>query len=92
MTLGIETLVRAIHPMAAEKLIETNCLIPQPTLNFQEKPLLCPGMRGVRCGLRLDNVEGVLVPSFRTNIKTSIVTWYYAGKAKLIWLPQPFQS
>lgn len=29
---------------------------------------------------------------FRTNIQTSIVTWYHGGKAKLIWLPLPFQS
>lgn len=30
--------------------------------------------------------------SFRTNIKTLIVTWFSAGKAKLMWLPWLFQS
>lgn len=47
--------------MADEKLIETKYLISQQTLNFQEKPLLCPRMSGEGRGLCLDNLAGVLV-------------------------------
>lgn len=57
----MERLVRAVHPKAAEKLIETNYLIPQQTLNFQEQPLLCPRMSGMGHGLCMDNMAGVLV-------------------------------
>jgi len=35
----------AIHPMAVDKLTETNYLIPQTTLNLQEKSLLCLRIR-----------------------------------------------
>lgn len=61
MTLGIVCVVRPICPMAAEKSSEINYLIPQPTLNFQEKPLLCPRMSRVGHGLHFDNMAGALV-------------------------------
>lgn len=59
--ISIERIVRAIHPMTAEKLLETNYLISQPTPNFQEKPLLCPRMSRMGHGLCFDSRAGALV-------------------------------
>lgn len=50
-----------IHPMAVKKLTETNYLILHPTLNLEDKALLCLRIKEVRRGLHLDNMAVISV-------------------------------